>query len=147
METKDWIVLLIPILCNGLIFYFIQWLFDNKREKTRQIRDNKTPYYDLFRAKIDDSLALYSQICDIISKQNIQHDELVKATSRFIDSTKVVFNYYRTNHTVFQSFENDADRLAKKRFELNQDVTTGELNQLREILAIMKDKCINYEGI
>lgn len=41
MTTKDWILLLLPIIFNSLIFYFIQKRFENKMRKRNEYEDKK----------------------------------------------------------------------------------------------------------
>lgn len=37
MELKDWILLLVPIFCNGIIIFILQKVFE-KRQITRTIK-------------------------------------------------------------------------------------------------------------
>lgn len=42
METKDWIILLTPIVCNGILIYFFQNILRSKLEhlsKRNSLRD------------------------------------------------------------------------------------------------------------
>ena len=38
MSTKDWIVLLVPIICNGIIVFAFQKIFNKKHNKNLIIR-------------------------------------------------------------------------------------------------------------
>ena len=57
METKDWILLLVPIFCNGVIIFILQKIFE-KRQITRTI---KLEYASFLRQKIDLCLELHAK--------------------------------------------------------------------------------------
>jgi hypothetical protein len=158
MQTKDWILLLVPILCNGFIVFFVQWLFDKKKEKDKAVRDNKMYYYDTLRMKIDDALSLHSDLCEISNKKNSNVVELMNTINQFYNSTQLVYKYYRPNYEVFDTFKEEADSLSNKIFELNRELikTPTELNfgmvsrllnETREVLVKMKEKCIDLKGV
>lgn len=154
MEKKDWILLLVPIVCNGLIVYFVQRFFDKKKEKDNLIRDIKMNYYTALRTKIDDALSLHSDLCHMSNSADCNNNELLIKIRGYTDSAHCVYDYYRANFKVFKSFEEEAEELSelmfglsKRQNEINLQELSTYLNEIRDVLSKMKDKCINLNSI
>ena len=104
MGTKDWILLLVPIFCNGVIIFILQKIFE-KKQITRTI---KFEYASLLRQKIDLSLELHAKATRLANEGNNENDNIINETIRqYVNSVLDVYYYYVQNKIVFKlkSFE------------------------------------------
>jgi len=115
MQVKDWIILLVPILCNGVIIFILQKIFE-KKQISRTI---KFEYASIFRQKIDVSLEVYSNILKLENNGNVQEDMIINALQKYIDSVMELYYYYVQNEYLFKVFKNDFERIIKYILQLN----------------------------
>lgn len=119
MTTKDWILLLLPIILNSFIFYFIQKRFDNKMRKKNEFEDRKRNYERILYQscnklirlmdsldkearksvrefdiqKFNDILSLFSEELKKATEtieNNIEMEEYIEDTNKFIDKFNVI---------------------------------------------------------
>lgn len=148
MEVKDWILLLVPILCNGLVLFVLQKISE-KRQITRGI---KTEYLSLFRRKIDLSLDLHTKATRLVNDGKTGNDgEVLKTIQRYIDSTLDVYYYYVQNKILFESFTAPMEQISKLVSNLirqngqkviNPVELSSVLNEIRDELMSLKNECI-----
>lgn len=148
METKDWILLLVPIFCNGVIIFILQKIFE-KRQITRSI---KFEYVSFLRKKIDISLELHAKATRLANEGNNENGTVINETiQQYINSTLDVYYYYIQNKIVFKSFKNHMEQMAALVLELTKCSQQKEINLVEfsfifnkirdELMAIKKD-CI-----
>lgn len=58
MDRKDWILLFVPILCNGIILFILE----KKSEKRRLIQERKYKYFCELEQKLINCLAAWSTL-------------------------------------------------------------------------------------
>lgn len=151
MSTKDWILLLIPVLCNGLIIFALQKIFE-KRQITRTI---KFEYASILRQKIDTSLELHAKATRLANEENNENDYLINDTiQKYVNSTLDIYYYYIQNKMVFKSFERHMERVAalvleltkcSQQEEINLEKFSSVFNQIRDELMILKNGCIKLD--
>lgn len=67
MEVKDWLLLFVPVLCNGLLIFVLQKKFEKK-----QIAKNiKNEYLSVLRINIDKSLETYAMATRLSNEKNL----------------------------------------------------------------------------
>lgn len=98
MNTKDWILLLVPILCNGVAVYVLQKMFERKQ----LISAEKYRYVTVLQQKTDNALALFVQVLQASGNDSEQIIYLNLFTKSYCD----VFNFYQQNQTVFKPLKN-----------------------------------------
>lgn len=148
MESKDWILLLVPILCNGIIIFILQKIFE-KRQITRTI---KFEYASLLRQKIDLSLELHAKATRLTNEGNEGNGTIVNETiQQYVNSTLDVYYYYVQNKIVFESFDNHMEHIAALVMELTKCSHQKEINlmefsiifnKIRDELMVLKKECI-----
>lgn len=148
MELKDWILLLVPIFCNGIIIFILQKIFE-KRQITRTI---KFEYASLLRQKIDLSLELHAKATRLSNEDNEDNDTIVNETiQQYVNSTLDVYYYYIQNMIVFESFESHMEHIAalimdlikcNHQKEINFMEFCGIINKIRDELMVLKKECI-----
>lgn len=146
MEVKDWILLLVPIFCNGIIIFILQKIFE-KRQISRTI---KFEYASFLRQKIDLSLELHAKATRLANEGN---DPIVNETiQQYVNSTLDVYYYYVQNKIVFKSLDNHMEHIASLVLELTKCSHQKEINliefstifnKIRDELMVLKKECIN----
>lgn len=146
MELKDWILLLVPIFCNGVVVFALQKIYERKQAK-RLIQNE---YYSGLRARIDLALELHAKATRLTNEGNIGNDELIYSViQKFIDSCLDVYYYYVQNKIIFISVERDVEKIAvlimqlseaQRQHDLSTTKMSNVLNELRDILQLMKKK-------
>jgi len=150
MQVKDWIMLLIPIFCNGVIIFILQKLFE-KKQISRTI---KFEYASIFRQKIDMSLEMYFNILKFENNGNVQEDMIINALQKYIDSVMELYYYYAQNESIFKAFKNNFEKIIKYISQLNiiikkekTDISglRKNLNSIKDELAKLKEACIKLK--
>ena len=148
MELKDWILLLVPIFCNGIIIFILQKIFE-KRQITRTI---KFEYASLLRQKIDLSLELHAKATRLSNEDNEENVTIVNETiQQYVNSTLDVYYYYVQNKIVFESFDSHMEHIAALIMDLTKCIHQKEINlmefcsiinKIRDELMVLKKECI-----
>ncbi len=105
MSSKDWILLLVPILCNGVVVFLLQRAFEKKQLALTE----KYKYVSIMQQKVDDSLALFTKVLQTSGEDLIQINWLNKFIASYCD----VFYYYQQNKQLFKSLDNRMNKLIK----------------------------------
>ena len=114
MKTKDWIILLTPILCNGVILAIFKELFERKidehiAQKKRHMIFNDQIYYNLLKAlemvckievlflKEEYNNSEYADFCNHISRmnryvENFISDKKIKKEMNVLDEKASLFH-------------------------------------------------------
>lgn len=121
METKDWILLLVPILCNGVIVFLLQKTF----EKRQLVLSEKYKYVALMQQKVDYALELFVKAIQTTGDDLTQINWL----NQFAKSYCEVYYYYQQNQTLFKHLENYMEELIKTHEEIQKDLLTIENNK------------------
>lgn len=148
MNTKDWILLLVPIFCNGLIIFILQRVFE-KRQLTKSI---KYEYASKLRNNIDMTLELHAKTTRLLNEGNEKNNKTINYTvQQYVNSALDVYYFYIQNKVVFKSFDTNMEHLSNLILRLtkisNQEVVNLEefsevFNKIRDELMILKRKCI-----
>lgn len=148
MELKDWILLLVPIFCNGIIIFILQKIFE-KRQITRTI---KFEYASLLRQKIDLSLELHAKATRLSNENNEENATMVNETiQQYVNSALDVYYYYVQNKIVFEYFDSHMEHIAALIMELTKCSHQKEINlmefcaifnKIRDELMVLKKECI-----
>lgn len=146
MEAKDWILLLVPILCNGVVVFLLQKIFERKQIT----RDIKAEYGRILRQKIDVSLEFYIKAVRFNNESNTNNcNENSKLLQSYVNSILDVYYYFEENKNIFKSnvFEEHMQAISSLLSELSKhqtDLIRIDLifNIIREKLMILKDECI-----
>lgn len=102
METKDWIVLIVPIVSNGILLFAFQKLFEKQISKLNKRQDIRNEVFLAFWKKLQDLNDLFIQV-------NIQsrRDPSIagKSVSVFGEQVLAITQYYDTNKYDLVKFE------------------------------------------
>lgn len=153
MEAKDWIQLLVPIFCNGVILFILQKIFERNFEKRQISRTIKLEYTSQLRQKVDYSLELHAKAVRFANEGSNANQNILMATlQEYVDASLDVYYYYIQNKEFFGSFEKHMDRIAElimslkdvKALRNNDDITqvSTTLNQVRDEMMLIKSNCI-----
>lgn len=150
MELKDWILLLVPILFNGIIVFALQKIF----EKRQIVRTIKYEYVSELRKRIDISIELHARITRILNEGDHNKDEMINELLReYVSSNLDVYYYYIQNKVVFHKLDVQINQIAYLVQEMvecshhkNIDIENfGRLvNEIRDVLMVVKKMCISF---
>ncbi len=150
MNTKDWILLIVPILCNGVIIFILQKIFERKQLSISE----KYRYVSVMLRKVDDALALFIKVV-----QTTGHDQ-ISWLYKFINSYSNVFYYYQQNQELLKSLKSYMDELANEdeKIKNNKDklentkidfetkvCMESSFRKIYELLQSIQNDCINYK--
>lgn len=151
MSLKDWILLLVPILCNGVTIFVLQKMF----EKKQIIMAIKMEYASVLRKKIDIALEQHAIATRLANEGNNENDTKInEAIQKYVNNSLDIYYYYIQNKDTFKSFDSNMNQLAELLKELtdcshqpNIDLTEFSLifNRIRDVLMSMKNDCIKLE--
>lgn len=149
MEVKDWILLLVPILGNGIIIFILQKIFE-KRQMTKTI---KLEYASLLRQKIDLSLELHAKATRLANEENDENGTIINETiEEYVNSILDIYYYYVPNKFVFEAFDKRMEKISalvlelikcSKQKEMNLYEFCNIINKIRDELMVLKKECIN----
>jgi hemerythrin-like domain-containing protein len=152
MTQKDWILLIVPILCNGVVVFILQKIY----EKRQLAIAAKQKYVSILQEKIDVALSLFIKVIQSSGKDM----EQINYLNQFIQSFSDIHYYYQQNTVIFSAIENDMNKALEvySRMQsicqsMNSDknnIATSiqledNLRALYRILQKMQTKCINYK--
>lgn len=150
MDTKDWILLLVPILCNGIVVVVLQKIF----EKRRLVLNNKYAYVSVLQGKIDNALVLFAEAAQADGETQIswleqfvdsycdancyyqQHQVLLKSLKKYMDELIKI-------HKQMQSIQDDASN-AKSSLEARKQMDSS-FHRIFDLLQSIQYACINYK--
>ena len=151
METKDWILLLVPIVFDGALIFILQKLFE-KRQKKQRIQNY---YLDTLRKNIDVALSLHAKATRLANDSYSDDQEILNTLNLYINSCLDVYYYYVQNKNTFIFLEKDINELSSTIMSLANYVNNSEeskdnmkicmkINTIRDILMTIKDDCIKF---
>jgi len=148
MELKDWVLLLVPIISDGIIIFILQKIFE-KRQITRTI---KFEYASILRQKVDLSLELHAKAIRLCNEGNEENGTIVNETiQQYVNSTLDVYYYYVQNKIVFEALNSNMEHIATLVMELTKyghqkEINLAEVsmifNKIRDELMVLKKECI-----
>lgn len=98
METKDWIILILPIISNGIILVIFQKLIVDKYIKHRLLKDEIVKsFMDKLKELLE--LMIQSNFDSVIDGDSV-NDNIAKMQSKIVDIVK----YYYTNNYDLKKF-------------------------------------------
>lgn len=121
MSTKDWILLLVPILCNGLIVFLLQKTF----ERRQLVLTEKYKYVSVMQQKVDNALALFIKVTQTTGDDSVQ----ISWLNQFISNYCEVYYYYQQNQTLFKTLKNHMDELSKTHEQIQSEQLRMENNR------------------
>lgn len=145
MEIKDWILLLVPILCNGIIIFAFQKNF----EKRQMIMMEKNKYVSVLQQKVDEALSMYAEMLQAPKNGA----EIIQYTNEFINGYSKVFFYYQQNKMLLKPFSQNIEKINEiheqiisvQRLENSVSHIEKYFIQIYEQLQIIQNKCINHK--
>lgn len=151
MELKDWILLLVPILFNGIIVFVLQKIF----EKKQIVRTIEFEYTSILRQKIDKALELHAQATRLANEGNPDNDRMINdVIKQYVDSVLDVYYYHIQNKAIFHSLEESMEKIASLIMELTKKSQQANINaiefssifnNIRDELMLLKNNCIKLK--
>lgn len=148
MELKDWILLIVPILCNGIIIFILQKVFEKKQRKFAI----KYEYFANIRNRIDISLELHAKLTRRANENHpINDEEINSIIGDFFNSCLDIYYYYVQNQTIFTCIKQHNEKLAvliMEAIECSHDKRaystsiSQKVNEIRDVLQKMKERSI-----
>lgn len=144
MTSKDWILLIVPIILNGMIIFIIQKSLSIKFEKKirNQISTSKT--IGEFQDTIKESVYLLSKL-----RYNAKSNEINNIINEFFNkiTTQLLPSYY-LHKKVLCLLEKDICELEAQSNELIEAIKTDNLkkaniyiNKIHDILLEISNQC------
>ncbi len=159
MVIKDWILLVVPILFNGIVVLVLQKIF----EKKQFIRSMKMQYVSEMIRRIDISLEAHSKATRLSNEKNPNNEKAInESVWLFINNGFDIYYYNVANKNIFSSQSSRFERLGNQLVEIcninNNDINNNDINNndikhysisilinsCRDTLIDIKDSCIQY---
>lgn len=149
MSNKDWILLFVPILCNGIIVLVLQKIF----EKRRLVLDGKYKYVSVLQHKVDNALELFVNVIQTVDDDAKQIDWLNQFTISYCD----IYKYYQQNQILLKSLGIYMDEIMKIHTNVTRITDYADYNmetrlnmgksfrRIYELLQDIQNDCINYK--
>lgn len=149
MSNKDWILLLFPIVCNGIVVLVLQKIF----EKKRLVLDRKYKYVFILQQKVDKALELF---VNVVQTANDDHKQ-VYWMKQYLISYCDVYKYYQQNQVLLKSLDFYMDEIMKIHTNLSNIFDCADFNienrlkmgksfrRIYELLQNIQNDCINYK--
>ena len=152
MTAKDWIMLLVPVLCNGVVVFILQKFFELKKSIILEKRE----YISIMLKKVDKALFLYTKATQTIGDDKVQINYLNKFTNSFGD----VFYYYQQNQKLFKALKKYMVEMASEYKKIQEELSTLENDEISlktrtsvgsgyyriyELLQSIQNDCIHYK--
>lgn len=151
MSVKDWVLLLIPILCNGVVVFLLQKSFEKRQLSTTE----KYKYVSVLQHKVDDALVLFTKVLQTTGNDSIQ----ISFLNQFISGYCDVFYYYQQNQTIFKALKQYMDEIMRihERIKNQQEQhddnerVDGDMNyenyfrRIFELLQTIQVQCIQHK--
>lgn len=154
MSTKDWILLLVPLIANllfdGVLIFILNKIFENKQ----RIHSIKTEYAASLRQRIDSALMSHAQATRLAnegdSNNNIQINQCLRD---FVSACLDTYYYYIQNKSTLQKLDNLMEKLASNvlaavqesnKPTIDSDKFSTLINQCRDNLMELKDMSIKF---
>ncbi len=152
MSAKDWIILLVPILCNGVIIFILQKIFERKQ----LITSEKYEYVFIMLKKVDEALSLFIKATQSTGDDIVQNNYL----NKFINSYCDIFYYYQQNQKLFKVLKDYMVEIVSEHEKLKKELDTLGNNEISpetktrvgtgyyriyELLQSIQNDCINYK--
>lgn len=148
MELKDWLTILLPVFCNGVVVFLLQKLFERKQTKKLILHE----YDSVLRSKIDDGLGLHAKATRMANESGTDNATDINSTiQEFFSSCLDIYYYYVQNKIVFSSSEKEFEALSHLLMQLSKGVNAHTLspieiscqvNSIRDVLQEIKKKSI-----
>lgn len=152
MSVKDWILLLVPILCNGVVVFILQKIFEKKQLSLTE----KYKYISILQQKVDNALALFVKVLQTTGNDA----EQIRWLNQFISGYCDVYYYYQQNQTLLKSLGKYMEELIKnheqiKSSQLRVNDTEHDLEiriqmeslfrKIYELLQSIQNDCIAHK--
>lgn len=134
MDKKDWILLLVPIFCNGIIIFTLEQLF----EKRRLIKETKYNYIHELEQKLINTLGAWGAFKRTFSN-SCSIEELKYCLEDVVDHHIDIILYCEQRELLFGHLQNHISRLRKIKIDLDNvgsnitDVMASSETTLKEM--------------
>lgn len=112
MDTKDWVILLTPILCNGIILFIFQKIIDKKIEEQIIQKRKRMLFYEQLFGDLKQAIDMIGQLEIFFLREQYKNGEYIE----FSNHISKVYRY--TNSFI-------ADKNLKKEIEKLDDLVKG----------------------
>ena len=154
MEIKDWIVLFVPIVCNGIFLFLFQFYLKRYFEKRDWVRSEhiktfqelythtesaQTAMYALLHQKQDDNFSeLFNRVAEQIHQLKRFYDANRPELEMFNSDLQEIFSTWDTITSLMRDIvRNHNGRVPP---ESNLQIS-GDTNRIYEILTTILQKC------
>ena len=138
MELRDWLIIVIPIICNGLIIFAVQKFASTKLERKMKIFFEKRDSFIVFKGIIDEILLCINEIrcAENGKKQSKLLIELVDLIN------KKILPFHDSNQILLGKHIEAINEILKKARQMTEafastDLDAGEkhINELKELFV------------
>ena len=147
MTLKDWILLLVPILSNGIIVFALQKIF----EKKRLVRDNKRVYITNFKEYVEKALELHMQIAIVFGAESIDYKLVEQTMTQFIENVQKIAHFQYVNQSLLKPIEEKTQQLVDMTNNMTNYIKQNDYEKLscvyQNIKCILDDLqhyCVNF---
>ncbi|HNX63729.1 MAG TPA: hypothetical protein PKI60_00895 [Oscillospiraceae bacterium] len=141
MECKDWILLLVPIILNGLMVYIVQILFQSYNKKQMDSYEKKKSINSTFYEVLLNSKNAFRTFGYAVTDTPDDEDKISNALGEFFRSITKILDYY-DDHNYF--LENYKEKISEIRnyfnnfIDNNRNKATFTVTESKSIMECVK---------
>lgn len=145
METKDWIILLLPIFSNGLLIWMFQYFINRRQDRSDRYHTLREEIFRTYLQKVETTIRSYSAFSVAASslasnqlKEN--RDELNSSYAALVRDALEVWEYFKMYEVVLST----SAQVAQAHRDLND---TFERWVLSDDMSVALSLCKNCEDL
>ncbi len=152
MQSKDWVLLFIPIVCNGIIVYIIQSIFQRYNKKKMDSYEKRRNICNVFFEMLLVCKSDFRTIGYAIINAPDDSERIWKAIGEFNSNIRKILDFY-DDHTFFlnkfskyiaelrNKFDGYVEYFKDKKYLSNNDRTlmSENINLLNELIIKLLD--------
>ena len=152
MNTKDWILLLVPLagnlLVDGCLIFILNKVFENRQ----RVHSIKIEYATILREKIDKALMEHATATRLANEDNDENGAKIgQALTNFVDNSLEVYYYYIQNTSTLKKLQKTMEEFGKSikattdyynRKQVADRHFSFLINSIRDYLVKLKDLSI-----
>lgn len=113
METKDWILLIVPIVFDGLLLFCIQRIIDGKFKKIEEVRNRRNRTEEKFYSVFEIVKENFVKMCSTMRSQ-ASGDEIENSMNTFCNSLNVLYGVCQSNNYVLEKHSTIVKEIMQK---------------------------------
>jgi len=150
MAARDWILLAIPILANGVLVFIIQSYFKYRLEKNKANYERRRMIKDTYFQYLLAVKNSYKQLAYAAHGSEFEKEKFIASYNMYADNIRELNDYYNTYKVVLANFKSNAENLCSifdsfssttklKWSETTRNTLVSLINKMYELICSICD--------